>query len=1203
MFFILTQPGRDWLHANPGSIPTLTSFKLGSSFAYLPIPTQNALKGLQVFEGTPSAGIRVDVNTVKYSIFIDYNSYGFSFGECILYMGSTPFAIGTATTPVSKEQMDGINSGSSLSIDCYVSLNGAGDYTMYDDLTKSLSELNVQNVGSFDRLPSASGAVPNVYAVSAPGTERDSILAVSNNALWSFTGYTVFTANVSILATGSLYLEFPYSRYTNNELADPSESVGSVLVQFLDGPCVGTVRIIDSLALVGTSTARYNFNTSLAVSPGIGDNIRIYVKDVRASRYWDFLSGLSPSVTSELVNSLVDYTPAGGVRRDSSTPLTANFNFSGYRGINAADPVATTDVVNLRTLTSTVATAVSEKTHNSLVGLQGGQTDQYFHLTEAQRNYLQNLQQNGIPNASTTTPGLIEIATDAETASGVSGLLAVSPSSLVSAIASSTPNAVQDAIVNKVKQRDPLVQVGNGAPVTGTTPTTPSLYIDTSVSPVVTYAYNIPNATWYKVGTAELNSNTLIDGIGFKSSPGGTNTFIGPAGSYTRPGTSLTSGTRNVGIGEGAMDSIVTNGNNCVAVGSNALGSATVATNVVAIGRNAASSGANLIDSIFIGGGAGLSASGATNSVVIGSASGGSLAAIGNVAVGNEALMLNASGTYNTVVGYQSGSGLTGSNNVAVGRYAGYNASGSGNVAIGVEALGGATVNTGINIAIGFQAGSSFVDGSENTLIGYGSGLNLTSAGRNVAIGDGTLRTATSASDNTLVGYSVGYSLTTGTNNTAMGAGALRLATTASSTTALGYFALNALTTGSGNCAVGSNAGQLVTTGSANTFVGNECGSRVTGASSNCTAIGNRALGGAGTPAISSTVAVGTFTGNHANAISGSIYIGPVISATTLGTNNIGIGNNIGGGGTTSNNIIMGNGAFSAAASTGSGNNVAIGSSASSTAAVNRSNTVAIGTYVNATDAGSIAVGASANAINTGAIAVGASASASAIGSIAIGQSASAGGATNGVIVIGQNSSNAANDALLVGTSVTTAGGATGAIVFGHGNTIGSNASDAVVLGVTGATIAALNALAIGTNLATINTSNSVTLGKTTHTSYRMYAASWTNLSDRRDKTDIQSITDGLDLVNKLNPVKFRWNMRSGGRTDMDSGFIAQEVRDAVSQEANSYLGLVDDRDEDQLMLSPGKLIPVLVNAVKQLDSALKSTQAELSSLKQQLGA
>ena len=64
MFFILTQPGRDWLHANPGSIPTLTSFKLGSSFAYLPIPTQNALKGLQVFEGTPSAGIRVDANTV-----------------------------------------------------------------------------------------------------------------------------------------------------------------------------------------------------------------------------------------------------------------------------------------------------------------------------------------------------------------------------------------------------------------------------------------------------------------------------------------------------------------------------------------------------------------------------------------------------------------------------------------------------------------------------------------------------------------------------------------------------------------------------------------------------------------------------------------------------------------------------------------------------------------------------------------------------------------------------------------------------------------------------------------------------------------------------------------------------------------------------------------------------------------------------------
>jgi hypothetical protein len=96
MFFILTQAGRNWLHANPGSIPELTSFKLGSSFAYLPAPTQTALKGLSVFEGTPSSGIRVDANTIKYSIFIDYNSYGFSFGECLLYMGSTPFAVGAA---------------------------------------------------------------------------------------------------------------------------------------------------------------------------------------------------------------------------------------------------------------------------------------------------------------------------------------------------------------------------------------------------------------------------------------------------------------------------------------------------------------------------------------------------------------------------------------------------------------------------------------------------------------------------------------------------------------------------------------------------------------------------------------------------------------------------------------------------------------------------------------------------------------------------------------------------------------------------------------------------------------------------------------------------------------------------------------------------------------------------------------------------
>ena len=104
--------------------------------------------------------------------------------------------------------------------------------------------------------------------------------------------------------------------------------------------------------------------------------------------------------------------------------------------------------------------------------------------------------------------------------------------------------------------------------------------------------------------------------------------------------------------------------------------------------------------------------------------------------------------------------------------------------------------------------------------------------------------------------------------------------------------------------------------------------------------------------------------------------------------------------------------------------------------------------------------------------------------------------------------------------------------------------------------------------------------------------------SDRRDKTDIVDLPIGLDFVNKLRPVKFKWQHREenikNGR--IETGFIAQELQ-VVQNESNAeYVRCVDEANPDKLAAGYDKLIPVMVQAIKELS-------AENTALKQRLDA
>ena len=112
-------------------------------------------------------------------------------------------------------------------------------------------------------------------------------------------------------------------------------------------------------------------------------------------------------------------------------------------------------------------------------------------------------------------------------------------------------------------------------------------------------------------------------------------------------------------------------------------------------------------------------------------------------------------------------------------------------------------------------------------------------------------------------------------------------------------------------------------------------------------------------------------------------------------------------------------------------------------------------------------------------------------------------------------------------------------------------------------------------------------------------ANGWTFVSDARDKRNVTDIDLGLDFVNQLQPRKFEWNHRTGesGNGEYSVGFIAQELLEVVENNNAPHTQLVNTSNPDQYTVAQTNLIPILVNAIKELSAELQSVKAELAAL------
>jgi len=161
-----------------------------------------------------------------------------------------------------------------------------------------------------------------------------------------------------------------------------------------------------------------------------------------------------------------------------------------------------------------------------------------------------------------------------------------------------------------------------------------------------------------------------------------------------------------------------------------------------------------------------------------------------------------------------------------------------------------------------------------------------------------------------------------------------------------------------------------------------------------------------------------------------------------------------------------------------------------------------------------------------------------------------------------------------------------------------TSVSNSIIIGYftrVGSTTGITNEITIGNN-AVGQGSNSIMLGNSSVTNAYCYDTSLSQPSDFRDKTNIENLQTGLDLIMSLRPVKFQWNMRDYGKVGYkDIGFIAQEALDVqnVNNEADN-IKLVSDENQNQLSMQSANLIPILVKAIQ-------DQQAQIELLKQRL--
>jgi len=117
---------------------------------------------------------------------------------------------------------------------------------------------------------------------------------------------------------------------------------------------------------------------------------------------------------------------------------------------------------------------------------------------------------------------------------------------------------------------------------------------------------------------------------------------------------------------------------------------------------------------------------------------------------------------------------------------------------------------------------------------------------------------------------------------------------------------------------------------------------------------------------------------------------------------------------------------------------------------------------------------------------------------------------------------------------------------------------------------------------------NGSVAGRITTTSSTTY----TTTSDYRKKENVTPVVNGLERVQKLNPVSYTWI--DDEVKVVEEGFLAHEV-----QEAGWETGVGGEKDgEDVQSMDYGRITPLLVKAIQEQQEQIEQLKTEIQTLK-----
>jgi len=136
----------------------------------------------------------------------------------------------------------------------------------------------------------------------------------------------------------------------------------------------------------------------------------------------------------------------------------------------------------------------------------------------------------------------------------------------------------------------------------------------------------------------------------------------------------------------------------------------------------------------------------------------------------------------------------------------------------------------------------------------------------------------------------------------------------------------------------------------------------------------------------------------------------------------------------------------------------------------------------------------------------------------------------------------------------------------------------------------------------------------TTTSSIAFGATTVTAPSDERIKEDIQDSSAGLDFINDLRPVTFKWRMEKDIFEELEShvpdsekrfkndkinhGFIAQEVKKVIDSHSEIKDGFdmwSEDEYDGRQRIGEGALVPMLVTAIQELSQQVEELEAKIN--------